>query len=511
MRHTAAVLVALFALPLLAQVRETQTVEVIEVPVYVTARDGSVITGLTRDNFDLQVNGKAQTIDYFDVIDFGAITDTNAEAPRDPRQRRLFLLMFDLLFAAPNSIHRAQDAAAKLIANAGDSDEFGVAKYTYNHGLEILVPFTRDRVVVKHAVLALRGTATGDVLRLESPANEIAEINAASPDGDLCDPNSACAELHRDRMRSLIDNEMTDLKSLAPRLTALEGQKHVVLLSDGFDPQYVTGAASRPRPTNVQQMTPSSITSKMTMTIGAPQSDARLLDNTKALHAAYGAAGVFLDAIDTAGLRPGGIAEENEGLVMMARDTGGDIVEKQNDLSHALQILTDRSRVVYILGFHAHGKERKDNSITVRLRNVGGRLDLRYRPTFSTAANTAARVDAVRLADILINDIPQNGIEVHTAVTNGTIAVTLPVASLLAQIQAHADVDALLYVFSGNSVVLAIEKRIAIDRERLAASQHGAIGFAEPLTLPPGSYEAKVVVTLDAGSVGFARQPFTLP
>src|SRR5207237_1911584 len=130
---------------------------------------------------------------------------------------------------------------------------------------------------------------------------------------------------------------------------------------------------------------------------------------------AYGNAGVVLDAIDTAGLRPGGITEENEALVMMARDTGGQIIEHRNDLGEALQVLTDLSRVVYILGFHAHGSARKENSITVRLRNVDGHPDFRYRRTFSTLANASPRVDPVRLADILINDILQDAFEVPAA------------------------------------------------------------------------------------------------
>src|SRR3954451_18259023 len=116
MRCTTSALIAfLFALPVPAQLREGQTVEVIQVPVYVTARNGSVVSGLTRKNFDLFVNGKAQVIDYFDVIDFGATTNADVDTSRDPRQRRLFLLVFDLLFSAPKSVHRAQDAATKLI------------------------------------------------------------------------------------------------------------------------------------------------------------------------------------------------------------------------------------------------------------------------------------------------------------------------------------------------------------------------------------------------------------
>ena len=75
-----------------AQMRESVTVQVVEVPVYVTA-GGAPVTDLTGDNFQLFVNGKAQPIDYFDRIDFAALP---TERARDPRQRRLYMLVFDL-------------------------------------------------------------------------------------------------------------------------------------------------------------------------------------------------------------------------------------------------------------------------------------------------------------------------------------------------------------------------------------------------------------------------------
>ena len=46
-----------------AQVRESMTVEVVEVPVYITTADGQPIRGLTRDAFQLFVDGRPQPID----------------------------------------------------------------------------------------------------------------------------------------------------------------------------------------------------------------------------------------------------------------------------------------------------------------------------------------------------------------------------------------------------------------------------------------------------------------
>src|ERR1700682_12627 len=106
--RTAALGPLLLAASLFAQTqhREQTTVEVVQVPVYVSA-SGVAMTGLAKDDFELYVNGKRETSAYSDVIDFAtggkseeapAATDGPAAAP-DVRQRRLYVLLFDLVYS----------------------------------------------------------------------------------------------------------------------------------------------------------------------------------------------------------------------------------------------------------------------------------------------------------------------------------------------------------------------------------------------------------------------------
>src|SRR5712691_10110809 len=97
---TRALVIACIALSASAQVRESITVEVIDVPVYVIDGAGKAVRGLTRDAFTLLIDGKARPIDYFDTIDFGA-SQQPLVADRPKRDRRLYLLLFDLTFAVP--------------------------------------------------------------------------------------------------------------------------------------------------------------------------------------------------------------------------------------------------------------------------------------------------------------------------------------------------------------------------------------------------------------------------
>ncbi|HKS22789.1 MAG TPA: VWA domain-containing protein [Thermoanaerobaculia bacterium] len=501
MRRVLALL--LVALPALAAHREVQNVEVVQVPVYVSTALG-VVTGLSRDNFELTVNGKPQTIDYFDVIDFGKIAPKDTRV--DPRERRLYVLVFDLFYSAPNSIHRAQRAAQELVQHAGYADVFSVATYSSHRGLDVLVPFTKDRIAIARAIASLRPAANADPLRLAAGPAEIQPIEAAFDRGEL--PAAAqtrvAEELILDRQRNTAEGQMEALGLLAERLAPIEGQKHVVLLSEGYSAALLHGVSSI-RVGPLSQASP---------TAGNPQLFAA---NTPGLIASrkmirqYADAGVFLDAIDTAGLRYTWTLAENESLYALTRDTGGTVVDNRNNLYEALQVLSDRQRVVYVLGFHNRDTGRGENAIKVRLHGVDGHPRVSYRPSYSTEPPAASAENGLQLADILLNDIPQNGVTVNASAKGSTVSVSIPARELLAQIDTKtARADAMIYVFSGARAVATKVKRIDIESERAsAAPRDAAIRFDETFDLPPGNYTAKVLVRLGE-SMGFARTDFTV-
>ena len=155
-----------------AQTREEVTVQLIDVPVYVFSR-GKPIRNLTKDDFELFVNGKPQAIDYFDPIAFEPAEAAPAAGVKpaapvvvaDPRERRLFLLLFDLVYNRPAALARARVAAAKMVDRALPQDFFAVAIIT-TRGTIFLIPFTRDREVIRRAVLRLSPSRAHDSLAL---------------------------------------------------------------------------------------------------------------------------------------------------------------------------------------------------------------------------------------------------------------------------------------------------------------------------------------------------------
>ena len=523
-RILAPVLLLVLTLPLFAATREVHTVEVVQVPVYVT-RDGASVPGLTRDNFELYVNGKRQAFEYFDVYDFAAPPPAAPKSPagapvplRDVRQRRMYVLLFDLVYSTPRAIARARVAADAYVDNAGDADVFAVGTYTSNHGITLFVPFTRDRAAVRNAIQRMKEARQDDPLHLAmAPVDRAGLIEpdkfAESEAVKKLIEDSSAAQLNADPMRRRIQDQIESLGDLADRMAVLEGNRHVVLLTSGFDTSLIHGMGPANTITN-----PTSFGARAQVDRSLRQgwnmnpNDPGVTRAAREMYARFTRAGVFLDCIDVEGLRIGfSSSHESEGLSMLARDTGGQVVLNRNDLQGAMQTLSNMQRIVYVLGFHAADTGRRDNKIEVKLRSVDGRVNVNYRPSYSTAMPKASTTDALRIADILENDIPQTGVTTSIAVSGRSVSVEVPARELIAlSAKPNAGADALVYVFSGHGVVAYKGKKISIDAARADAAK--PVRFTETFDdLPPGQYVAKVLVRVDdVDALGFARAPMNV-
>jgi VWFA-related protein len=515
----------LFALPLLllfaGASREVHTVEVVQVPVYVV-RDGAAVAGLTRDNFELYVNGKPQRIDYFDVYDFGATPSKPAataaiepEPPRDVRQRRLYVLLFDLAFSSPRALSRARAAAYEYVARAGPADVFSVGIFSAVKELQLMVPFTRDRDVVRLAIRNLKPLALEDPLHLAlAPASRAELFTPAALDEttqvqQLID-DSAAHELALAPVRQRIIDETSALADFADRLAPIEGNRHVVLFTSGFNSQSVHGGGPANKiehpisfgPNGQMDRTPNTGTGRIGM------SEPMITTSIGDMNRSFNRAGVFLDCIDVEGLRLAfGSYAQSEALTMLARGTGGQVILNRNDLGEAMQTLADRQRIVYVLGFHAADTGKARNLLHVKLRGVDGRLDVTYRPSYSSELPSVPTSDGLRVADILENDIPQGGVTTSIAARGRSVDVAVPARELIAL---GANAEVLMYVYAGRSVVAFKDKWIAIDTARADATKpvHVVQAFD---ALPPGRYTAKVLVRVDGtDALGFARTPMNV-
>ena len=477
---------------------ETVTVEVVDVPVYVY-RGPTPINGLRRGDFELFVNGKRQSIDYFDVI--GELTspqDSTPDTPSDAiRERRLFLLVFDLAFSAPTAIVRAQHAALDLVAHAAPSDVFSVATFTARRGVDYVVPFTPDRQQVQHAIIGLGLTSARDPLGLiitPPPAFLMATADGGLPDDAYFMENAAAAvasgDAIRDNVRTrearTVEHQLTELASIGARLAPLKGTKHVILLSPGFNSYVVTDMSPRrgPKP---------------------PAVNVRLINQLESMYRQYQAAGVFLHAVDTAGLRITGDMLSNDALHLLAAGTGGQVIRNRNDLGTALAELISAQQTGYLLGFRPSGVRNGYNKIVVKLKDgVAAGATVRYRRGFSTGSTPPDVTNGMYLADIILNDVPQTGIPARLDAMGGAILVRLPLQAIAAQLGRAGKAEVLLYIVDDHGTVVDFHQR-TVDVVSGMAKQ-GLLTLQ--LNLPKGQFVAKALLRV-GDSIGYSKLAFS--
>src|SRR5438067_10346288 len=168
MRGVFAILLILIACSsAIAQVKESITVSVVEVPVTVVGRDGNPIRGLTAANFEVLDEGKKRAITSFDAIDFMSSGVAQAISPLNPAARRNFMLVFDLGFSSPRSIQRAQDAARAFVAKSVQArDRIAVATLDTERGFRLLTAFTTDRALIAQAIDDPKAFKSNDPLQV---------------------------------------------------------------------------------------------------------------------------------------------------------------------------------------------------------------------------------------------------------------------------------------------------------------------------------------------------------
>ena len=221
---------------------------------------------------------------------------------------------------------------------------------------------------------------------------------------------------------------------------------------------------------------------------------------------AFRGAGAFLDSIDVVGNRP---ADSSESLRRMTGPTGGETIRNMNDLAAAFARLTASHDASYLLAFRR--TDAADGEIAVKVHGIPLDARVSYRTGFGKPA-PQRDLDALQLADIVINDIPQNGLSLKLETTPKEIAILFRPAEVVAQIlPGKPYLEAMLYVFDEHGgTVLFRSKRLPFNAKQ--APRVGVAGVREAVSLPKGRYVVKALMHV-AGtqSVGFARSELVVP
>ncbi len=154
---------------------ESIDVRVVNVDVVVTDRAGNPVPNLTKDDFEIIEENKAQTITNFEEISAGtatAATTPNAPAATDiaPPRPRSFLIFVDNGSIQPQMRKPLVDTLQRFVDQLRPPDVVSVV--SWGHGIHIVAPLTSDKGMLRMAIqrlatMALPTTVHNDLSRVQ--------------------------------------------------------------------------------------------------------------------------------------------------------------------------------------------------------------------------------------------------------------------------------------------------------------------------------------------------------
>jgi len=241
----AVLLLALFALPLLAQPRYGEVVEVrlIEVEAVVTDRDGNPVHGLTTNDFEIFEGRARQPITNFVEYRGAEITLTESDtgeaaAPAATPPPRTVILFIDGLPIHGRPRARTFEALRGFVEGLREEDRVGIVHWqvSINAGKTLLEP-TTDRASALHVIDRIAGTASTDKASssLEGDAAFLAASDGtrgfdADIESFLETGRRFQDEEHRVRMR----RKTAALQRLVNSVGEAPGRKMILFVSQDF-------------------------------------------------------------------------------------------------------------------------------------------------------------------------------------------------------------------------------------------------------------------------------------
>lgn len=546
------------ARPLPAQKFEEQSeVVAVEVPVNVVGRDGEPVRGLTAADFEVYDGGQRQTVTHFEVIDLAALGAAPAAEPETGLSgtgRRHFLLLFDLSFSTPTAVLRARLAARDFLLNdLHPSDLAAVATFSLEQGPKLVITFTTDRAQLARAIDTLGMRRASDAGRTD-PLRFLIDPGT-QPAGAGADTSSDSAGLRaqRDQMVSeylqaismaaerserifeagRISSYSRALADVAKTLNVVEGRKHVLFFSEGFDSRLMLG---RPTTETDAETDNQNIMSGRSYNVDndARYGNTSLQNDLNRMLEEFRRADCVIQAVDIGGLRASGDARERgrasgeEALFVLANGTGGELFKDANNLREPLGRVLAHTSVTYQLTFQR--SDLKHDGAYHRLRvkanlPAGARLSHRsgyYAPRPFQELDPLERnllaaqgiVDAVARKDVELNVLlaPFRASEQLAYVP---VIIEVGGASLLAgHTKEKLNVEFYTYVSDGLgrmrdffTQMVALE----LGKGRKAIAE-GGVKYYGHFDLPPGEYLVRVLVrNNDTGRTGVQSVPLSVP
>lgn len=405
---------------------EAVDVSVVNVDVYVTDRRGNPVTGLTRDDFELFVDGRPEPLTNFYAVPGGGASTSAAEGipvarpsnqtPREtpgaaiseseatPETQRLWMVIYvdnwNLDPLARNRVFR--QLREFLNDTVGAEDQVMVV--SYERTLHQRLPFTSDPQAVSRTLIdleAVSGRSSGGAWEREEMLRAIDEAESS---GEV----SGRIRLHAEEVRNEMRFTLDALSQIVGSLAGLPGRKAVIYLSNGLpmtpgtDLFYAqqqkfrdSTALAREAEFNLSRRYQELTNLANAHRVAFYTLDAAGLEVGAGLEAEY--RGRSATAEWATSVLASHQANLDDGLRFMAQRTGGMAILNTNDVRPGLEKVAAGFDSYYSLGFsHDMSVDGRYHEIRVRVKKKG--LTVRHREGFREKSADTRMHEAVEAA-----------------------------------------------------------------------------------------------------------------
>jgi VWFA-related protein len=510
------------------------SVNLVEVDVAVTDRDGKPLKGLRQDQFSIAEDGKDQKISAFDYYDVEKIEKAGAaesapitipigsvaaaeEVRQQVRDRRMIVLFFDLTSLQPNDLARSTLAAKQFLSKQMTAADL-VGVVAFGNQLRVIADFTNDRDLLDRAVDALLPGKEAQLAALAAAAST--GIDSAVTE----ETNAAFTADDTEFNAFNTDRKLAALESLAGLLRDIPGKKSVLQFTSGITQtgednrsqlRATTDAANR---ANISIYTVDS----RGLLAEIPGGDASV--GASSGNAMYSGAAVFQQS--------GARQDSRETLATLASDTGGRSFFDLGDLAQAFRSVQSDTDGYYLVGYYSTNGAHDGRWRTIRVKVAGASgARVRYRQgyyapkdfgVYTTEDRERQLEEAIR-SDTPIVELP---IAVETAyfrLDNKRIFV--PISAKLASSalqwaqksgrrQVEFDFAAEVHDSQSGRIAGALRDTITVrlDSARYEETQQNALVYQGGIILPPGNYKLKFLAREnESGRIGTFEDDLKLP
>jgi VWFA-related protein len=524
--------------------------DLVRVDVVVRDRSGAVVTGLTRDDFVVQEDGKPQSITSFDFEEVStapatlpvpavlgldqlqtaassgtlAAAPSAAQAPQDLAGRRLVVLLFDTSAMQPEEVDRAVKSAREYVQTQMTVAD-AVAVASVGQSLSILHDFSDDRDVVASTLGSLDATSgTG----FEQPvAADPADVSADADPADLPLDDSEFGIFNNDR-------RLRAMRVLCEALAPIEQKKALMYFSGGMsrsgsdnevELRAVTSACNRAN-TSIYTVDSRGLTAVVPGgAAGAGRGGGR------------GGSSVFSGRSMISQFAS--LNSSQETLTTLAADTGGQAFLDTNDFAPAFTRMQRDMSAYYLLGYLSTNttKDGKFRKISVRLKNPGTGYRLEARAGYYSESdfahldknNRERQLQDQIASPVSATDVPVVAVTswfriaadrfyVPVSIAVPGSALPLPAAALNAPVNANdtkavASVDLLgIITDEQGRAVGRIRDTMPIPANQAQQIATRQLQYQSGVTLPAGHFNVKVAVRENTnGALGTFEFPITIP